>query len=113
MAPSRLPEVVLALAALAVLSALIAIGVLLRRPAPSAVALGLLALALAQLCLAAWNAVSLLQLLALNDSRLVVGRAIGTGVYMALLGASLTLAGGILAWRRRAAVRPGIMVNVQ
>lgn len=106
------PDVVLVLAALAVLSGLIAMGVLLRRPAPPAVALGLIVLALAQLCLAAWDALSVLQGLAVDDPRLVAGRAIGTGVYMGLLGASLTVAGSILAWRSRAA-SPGIVVNPQ
>ena len=111
-AASRLPDVIPAVMALTVLSAVIAIGVLLRRPASSPVALGLIALALAQLCLAAWNGLSVLQVLNMDGSRLVGGRAIGTGVYLGLLGASLTLTGGILAWRRRAA-RSGILVNVQ
>ena len=112
MATSGLRDVVPALVALTLISAFIASGVLFRHPAPSAVAIGLLALALAELCLAAWNSVSVLHAIALGDSRLVVGRAIGTGVYMGLLGASLTLAGGVRAWRSRAP-SPAIVVNLE
>lgn len=109
---SPLPDLVPGLVALTVLSAVIATAVLLRRPPSSAVALGLIALAVAQICLAVWNALSVWDLLAADDPRLVVGRAIGTGVYLALLGASLALAGGILAFRRRTS-SPVIMVHLQ
>lgn len=109
---SGLPYVVPGLVALTVLSAVIAITVLFRRPASSAVALGLIALAVAQICLAIWNALSVWELLAVDDPRLVVGRAIGTGVYLALLGASLALAGGILALRSRMS-SPVVMVHLQ
>ncbi|MGZ3471885.1 MAG: hypothetical protein ACXWO1_19815, partial [Isosphaeraceae bacterium] len=84
------------LVVLAVVSALVASGTLLRRPTSSWIALGLLVLASTQLCLAIWNAVDVLQAIARDDSRLVVGRAIGTGVYLSLAGVLLTLWGGVL-----------------
>lgn len=112
MVTSGLRDLVPALVALTLISAFIASGVLIRHPAPSAVALGLVALALAELGLAAWNAVSVLQAIGLDDSRLVMGRAIGTGVYLGLVGASLSLAGGILAWRSRASIL-AIAVNAE
>jgi hypothetical protein len=102
---SRIHDAVPALAALAVLSAGLASFVLLRRPAPAAVAIALVALALGQLWLGIWNAVNVLQAIDLVDSRLVLDRAIGTGVYLSLLGASLTLGAGVLAWRKRASRR--------
>lgn len=109
---TRLPDVAFALVALALLSALIATAVLLRRPARPAVALGLIAFALAELCLAVWNAVSVLQAIAADDPLLVMGRAIGTGAYMCVIGAAVVLAGSVLAWRRRAS-SPAIVVNLQ
>lgn len=111
-ATSRLPEVVAVLVALALVSALVAAAVLLRRPARPVVALGLIALGLTELCLAAWHAVSVMQVIALDDPQLVMGRAVGTGVYMCLAGAALVLGGGILAWRGRVS-SPAIVVNLQ
>lgn len=72
---SRIHDAVPALAAIAVLSAGLASFVLLRRPAPAAVAIALVALALGQLWFGIWNAVNVMQAIDLVDSRLVVGRA--------------------------------------
>jgi hypothetical protein len=90
------------LTALAVISGGIAAAVLLRRPAPAGVAIILVASALAQIGLAIWGAAGVLHAISNTDSHMVLIRAIGTGAYISVLGSLTTLAGGILAWKRRA-----------
>lgn len=85
------------LAVLAAISAGIAIAVLFRRPVVLRVVIALVALAAAELCLAIWNAVSIVQAIEQTHSRAVFIGAIGTGAYGAVLGSLATLAGGILA----------------
>jgi hypothetical protein len=92
----------IALTALAVVSGGIAASVLLRRPAPAGVAIILLASALVQVGLTIWGGANVLLAISNTDSHLVLIRAIGTGAYIVVLGSLTTLAGGILAWKRRA-----------
>jgi hypothetical protein len=98
----RIPGVGIVLAVLAVISGGIAVGVLLRRPAPAGVAVILVASAIVQVGLAIWGGADVLRAIGNADSHLVPMRAIGTGAYIAVLGSLTTLAGGILAWKRRA-----------
>jgi hypothetical protein len=90
------------LAGFAVISVCIAGPVLLRRPATAAIAIILILLALAQLGLAIWNGVNIVQAIAESDSRMVAIRTIGTGAFLGAAGALITLAGGIMAWTKRA-----------
>ena len=92
----------LVLTALALISGGIAVAVLLKRPAPARVAIILLASALAQVGLALWGGANALLVISNADSHLVLIRAIGTGAYLAMLGSLTTMAGGVLAWKRRA-----------
>ena len=90
------------LAVLAVISVCIAGTVLLRRPATAAIAIVLILLGVAQVCVAMWNGADIVQTIAESDSRLVAIRTIGTGAFLGVVGSVITLAGGIMAWTRRA-----------
>lgn len=89
------PAVLLIL--LAGVSAGLAGTVLLRRPATSTVALVLVVLAVAQVGLAIWDSATTLRAISQENSHQVLIRAIGSGAYLGVLGAAITLAGGILA----------------
>ena len=89
------------LAILAVISAGVAGAVLFRKAAKAWVAMTLIALALAQLGLAIWNCADIVHAIGQAGSHRVFTDAIGTGAYGGVLGAAITLAGGVLAWRKR------------
>jgi hypothetical protein len=89
------------LAVLSAISAGIAVGVLFRRPALVIVVGALIVLAVAELGLAIWDAVNILQAVAQMQSRGIFIGAIGTGAYGAIIGSLATLAGGILAGSKR------------
>ena len=88
------------LAGLALIGAVIAGVVLLRRPATAPVAIVLVLLACAQVGLAIWSGATTMQGLQ-HESGRVLANSIGTGLYLGLLGAGLTLAGAIAAWVKR------------
>jgi hypothetical protein len=89
------------LAVLAAISAGLAVGVLFRRPAVVIVVIALVVLAVAELGLAIWNAVNIVQAIEQTKSHAVFIGAIGTGAYGAVIGSLATLAGGILAGSKR------------
>ena len=89
------------LAALAAASAGIAVAILLRRPRSPVVALVLVGVAVAQIGAATWFGMTVVNELREANPHLILINAIGTGVYMAGIGALTTVAGAILAWTRR------------
>jgi hypothetical protein len=90
----------LLLVALAVISAVTAGFVLVRRPAPLSVALVLVLMACVQVGLAIWSAATIMQGIQ-HESGRVLANSIGTGVYLGLLGSGITLAGSIGAWLKK------------
>jgi hypothetical protein len=90
------------LAILAIVSAGIASVARFRRPATARVAVTLVVLAVLQMGLATWFGSNIVLAIERVDSHLVLISAIGTGAYMSVLGSAVTLAGGVLAWTRRA-----------
>lgn len=93
------------LAALAVVSAVIAVFVLLRPPPAAVTAVVLVLLASAQLGVAVWHSLSILSWLQLSHH--VWADAIGTGMYLGVIGALISLVGAFLTWTNRAgAVAP-------
>jgi len=90
-----------ALTVLAMISATLAGVVLLRRPATAALAGVLLLLAVTQLGLAIWSAVSILHSIRAISNDQVFFTAVGTGAYSGVVGSLMTLAGGVLAWTNR------------
>lgn len=87
------------LASLAAVAAGLALFVLLQPPPTSAIAVALILLALAQLGVAAWDGLGIIT--QLGPSPHVWADAIGTGLYLGVLGAVISLWGGILAWAAR------------
>jgi hypothetical protein len=90
------------LAFLTIVSAGIAGVVLFRGPATPKVAITLVVSAALQLGLAIWFGSSIVLAIEQANSHLVLISAIGTGAYMSVLGSTLTLVGGVLAWTGRA-----------
>ena len=97
----RVQDAAILLAVLAVISAVIAVVVLFRRPVVVRVVIALVVLAVAELGLAIWDAVKIVQTIEQMQTRDVLIGAIGTGAYGAVLGSLATLAGGILAPTKR------------
>jgi hypothetical protein len=97
----RIQGASIVLAVLAMISAVIAIVVLLRRQPSSGVAILLMGLAAAQLGLATWNGVNTLYAINQVDSHLVLMNAIGSGAYLGVLASAITVAGGVFAWTTR------------
>ncbi len=93
------------LAILAVVAAGLALFVLLQPPPTSAIAIALILLALAQLEVAVWHGLGIVT--QLGPSPHVWADAIGTGIYLGVIGAAISLWGGILAWRARGATIEG------
>jgi len=93
------------LAALAVAGAGIAIFMLLQPPPTAAVATILIVLGLAQLGLALWHGFGVIH--DLNRSEHIWADAIGTGIYLGVIGAVSSLGGGMVAWSARAPARAG------
>lgn len=89
------------LAVLAVISGGIAGAVLLRRPVSGGLAMLLIVLAGAQLGVAIWDGETILQAIGRADSHQVLIRSIGSGAYLGVLGAGITVAGGVVAWIKR------------
>jgi hypothetical protein len=87
-------------AALAAVAAGIAVFALLRPPPTAATAIVLVLLASAQLGLSFWHSLSILGWL--QQSHHVWADAIGTGVYLGVIGAVISLAGAFLTWTNRA-----------
>ena len=96
--PSPIADAGLLLAILALASVVIAGAVLLRRPATARLATLLIALALAQVAVAIWDSVTILQELSSAGSHHLLLNAIGTGAYLGVAGSGTTFAGGIIAW---------------
>jgi hypothetical protein len=90
------------LAALAAVAAVIAVFALLRPPPAAATAIVLVLLASAQLGVAVWHSLSILSWL--QQSHHVWADAIGTGMYLGVIGAVTSLAGALLTWTNRAGV---------
>jgi hypothetical protein len=90
-----------ALAALSVISAGIAVFMLVRRPATAWVAIVLITLGVTQLCLAIWDAANIVNAIGQASSHQVLINAIGTGAYGTVLGSFVSAVGGILAWTTR------------
>lgn len=94
-------EARIVLAALAIISAGVAIGVLLRRPATVRVGMLLIVLAAAQVGAAIWFGVTTVNEIRGAHPHLVLITAIGTGVYVAGFGSVGTMIGAFVAWPRR------------
>jgi hypothetical protein len=88
------------LAALATVAAVIAVFALLRPPPTAATAIVMVVLASAQLGVAVWHSLSILSWL--QHSPHVWADAIGTGMYLGVIGAVTSLAGAFLMWTNRA-----------
>ena len=88
------------LAALAAVAAVIAAFVLLRPPPAGVTAAVLVLLASAQLGLAVWHSLSILSWLQLSHH--IWADAIGTGMYLGVIGALISLVGAFLTWANRA-----------
>ena len=88
------------LAALAVISAATAVFTLVRPPPAAATAIVLVVLTSAQLGVAVWHSLSILTWL--QHSPHVWADAIGTGMYLGVIGALASLAGAFLMWTNRA-----------
>jgi hypothetical protein len=88
------------LAALAVVAAALAGFTLVRPPPTTAIAIVLVVLASAQLGIAVWHSLSILSWL--QHSPHVWADAIGTGMYLCVIGAVTSLAGAFLTWTNRA-----------
>jgi hypothetical protein len=88
------------LTALAVVAAGFAVFTLVRPPPTATIAVVLVLLASAQLGVAVWHSLSILSLL--QHSRHVWADAIGTGMYLCVIGALTSLAGAFLTWTNRA-----------
>jgi hypothetical protein len=87
------------LAALAVVAAGVAIFVLIQPPPTNAVGVTLIVLALAQLGVAVWHGFGIVT--QLGHSPHVWADAIGTGIYLGVIAALISLWGGVLAWAAR------------
>jgi len=90
----------LLIAALAVVAAGIAGFTLVRPPPGAAIAIVLVVLALAQCGVAVWHSLSILTWL--QHSPHVWADAIGTGMYLCVIGALTSVAGAFLTWTNRA-----------
>lgn len=90
----------LLLTALAVVAAGFAGFTLVRPPPTAAIAIVLVLLASAQLGVAVWHSLSILSWL--QHSPHVWADAIGTGMYLCVIGALTSLAGAFLMWTNRA-----------
>lgn len=88
------------LAALAVVTAGIAVFTLVRTAPTAAVAIVLMLLASTQLGVAIWHSLSILSWL--QHSPHVWADAIGTGMYLGVIGAVTSLAGAFVMWTNRA-----------
>jgi hypothetical protein len=88
------------LAALAVVTAGIAVFTLVRTPPTATIAIILMVLASAQLGVAIWHSLSILSWL--QHSPHVWADAIGTGLYLGVIGAVTSLAGAFVMWTNRA-----------
>jgi hypothetical protein len=100
LARSGLEVAALLLAALAIVAAVIAVFALLRPPPGATTAIVLVLLASAQLGVAVWHSLSILSWL--QQSHHVWADAIGTGMYLGVIGAVISLAGSFLMWTNRA-----------
>jgi hypothetical protein len=88
------------LAALAVVAAGIAVFALVQPPPTAATAIVLIVLASAQLGVAVWQSLSILSWL--QHSPHVWADAIGTGMYLGVIGAAISLGGAFAMWTNRA-----------
>jgi hypothetical protein len=88
------------LAALAAVASVVAVFALLRPPPTAATAIVLVLLASAQLGVSVWHSLSILSWL--QQSHHVWADAIGTGMYLGVIGAVTSLAGAFLMWTNRA-----------
>jgi hypothetical protein len=88
------------LAALAVVAAGFAVFTLVRPPPSAAIAIVLVLMGSAQLGIAVWHSLSILSWL--QHSPHVWADAIGTGMYLCVIGAVTSLAGAFLTWTNRA-----------
>ena len=104
--PSPIADAGLLLASLALASAVIAGAVLLRRPATARLATLLIVLALAQIAVAIWDSVTILQELSSAGSHHLLLSAIGTGVYVGVAGSATTFGGSVIAWIDRLREEP-------
>jgi hypothetical protein len=96
------PGTTIALVTLAVVAGGIAVYVFVRPPARAGVASLLILLALGQLGVALWHGYVFIHGIA-DDSHAVWAEAIGTGLYLCVIGAMTSLCGGVLAWTSRLA----------
>jgi hypothetical protein len=87
------------LAGLALVAAGLAIFVLLQPPPTGTIAIALILLALAQIGVAVWHGTGLVA--QLGHSPHIWADAIGTGLYLGVIGGVISLWGGILAWTGR------------
>jgi hypothetical protein len=76
--------------------------VFVRPPAAAAVASLLILLALGQLGVALWHGYVLINGFAV-DSHAVWAEAIGTGLYLCVIGAMISLCGAVFSWTSRLA----------
>ena len=97
---SDLEVAALLLAAIASIAAVIAAFTLMRPPPAAATAIVLIVLACAEIGVAVWHSLSILSWL--QHSPHVWADAIGTGMYLGVIGAVTTLAGAFLMWTNRA-----------
>jgi hypothetical protein len=102
LAQSGLEVAATLLAALGAVAAVIAVFVLLRPPPALATAVILVLLASAELGVSVWHALGILSWL--GPSHHVWADAIGTGMYLGVIGALISLAGAFLTWTNRAGV---------